>query len=106
MIPKARALWRSFWNSRPKASGSIASRTRWVSTGVPLPRWLSAESRYFPVERMMRDAKVMQIVEGTNEIQRVVIAREWLRDLRSGAVSWRRDTSNAPGQAGQGQPGL
>ncbi len=29
----------------------------------------------FPVERFMRDAKVLQIVEGTNQIQRVVIAR-------------------------------
>ena len=33
----------------------------------------------YPVERMMRDAKVLQIVEGTNQIQRVVIARELLR---------------------------
>ena len=31
-----------------------------------------------PVERMMRDAKVTQIYEGTNQIQRVVIAR-WLK---------------------------
>ena len=30
----------------------------------------------YPVERFMRDAKVLQIVEGTNQIQRVVIARE------------------------------
>jgi alkylation response protein AidB-like acyl-CoA dehydrogenase len=29
----------------------------------------------YPVERMMRDAKLTQIYEGTNEIQRVVIAR-------------------------------
>ncbi len=29
----------------------------------------------FPVERFMRDAKVLQIVEGTNQIQRMVIAR-------------------------------
>ncbi|MCX5534846.1 acyl-CoA dehydrogenase family protein [Streptomyces sp. NBC_00006] len=29
----------------------------------------------FPVERMMREAKVLQIVEGTNQIQRMVIAR-------------------------------
>lgn len=36
----------------------------------------------YPVERMMRDAKAMQIVEGTNEIQRVVIAREWFERLR------------------------
>ena len=31
--------------------------------------------RQHPVERMMRDAKITQIYEGTNEIQRVVIAR-------------------------------
>ena len=34
----------------------------------------------FPFERMMRDAKVTQIYEGTNQIQKVVIAREMLRD--------------------------
>jgi alkylation response protein AidB-like acyl-CoA dehydrogenase len=36
----------------------------------------------FPVERMMRDAKITQIYEGTNQIQRIVIARELLRELR------------------------
>jgi alkylation response protein AidB-like acyl-CoA dehydrogenase len=35
--------------------------------------------RDFPVERMMRDAKITQIYEGTNEIQRFVIARELLK---------------------------
>jgi acyl-CoA dehydrogenase len=30
----------------------------------------------YPVERMMRDAKITQIYEGTNEIQRVIIARQ------------------------------
>ncbi|MFZ0216988.1 MAG: acyl-CoA dehydrogenase family protein [Candidatus Dormiibacterota bacterium] len=34
----------------------------------------------YPVERMMRDAKITQIYEGTNQIQRVVIARALLRD--------------------------
>ena len=29
----------------------------------------------YPVERMMRDAKITQIYEGTNQIQRIVIAR-------------------------------
>ncbi|HUY08651.1 MAG TPA: acyl-CoA dehydrogenase family protein, partial [Candidatus Dormibacteraeota bacterium] len=29
----------------------------------------------FPVERMMRDAKITQIYEGTNQIQRLVIAK-------------------------------
>jgi len=32
----------------------------------------------YPVERMMRDAKITQIYEGTNQIQRVVIAREMI----------------------------
>ena len=35
-------------------------------------------TREFPVERYMRDAKIMQIYEGTNQIQRVVIAKELL----------------------------
>jgi alkylation response protein AidB-like acyl-CoA dehydrogenase len=29
----------------------------------------------YPVERMMRDAKLTQIYEGTNQIQRIVMAR-------------------------------
>jgi alkylation response protein AidB-like acyl-CoA dehydrogenase len=33
----------------------------------------------FPVERFLRDAKVTQIYEGTNQVQRVVIARELLK---------------------------
>ncbi len=33
----------------------------------------------FPVERMMRDAKITQIYEGTNQVQRVVMARQLLR---------------------------
>jgi alkylation response protein AidB-like acyl-CoA dehydrogenase len=35
--------------------------------------------REYPVERLMRDAKITQIYEGTNQIQRVVIARELLK---------------------------
>jgi alkylation response protein AidB-like acyl-CoA dehydrogenase len=37
----------------------------------------------YPVERFMRDAKITQIYEGTQEIQRLVIAREMLRESRS-----------------------
>jgi alkylation response protein AidB-like acyl-CoA dehydrogenase len=33
----------------------------------------------YPVERMMRDAKITQIYEGTNQIQRMVMARQLLR---------------------------
>ena len=32
-------------------------------------------TRDFPVERYMREAKIMQIFEGTNQIQRLVISR-------------------------------
>jgi hypothetical protein len=32
---------------------------------------------------MMRDAKITQIYEGTNQIQRLVIAREMLRETRA-----------------------
>jgi alkylation response protein AidB-like acyl-CoA dehydrogenase len=37
-------------------------------------------TRDFPVERMMRDAKITQIYEGTNQIQRIVVARSLLKD--------------------------
>jgi hypothetical protein len=37
-------------------------------------------TRDYPVERLMREAKVMQIFEGTNQIQRMVIARHLTRD--------------------------
>ncbi len=37
--------------------------------------------REYPVERLMRDAKITQIYEGTNQIQRIVIARELLAAL-------------------------
>jgi len=38
--------------------------------------------RDYPVERMMRDAKITQIYEGTNQIQRVVLARQLLVSSR------------------------
>ncbi|MGX9295459.1 acyl-CoA dehydrogenase [Tsukamurella paurometabola] len=36
-------------------------------------------TRDFPVERMMRDAKITQIYEGTNQVQRLVMSRQLLR---------------------------
>jgi alkylation response protein AidB-like acyl-CoA dehydrogenase len=44
-------------------------------------------TRDFPVERMMRDAKITQIYEGTNQIQRIVIARR----LLDGVIGRSRD---------------
>jgi alkylation response protein AidB-like acyl-CoA dehydrogenase len=39
-------------------------------------------TRDYPVERMMRDAKITQIYEGTNQVQRIVMARQLLSGLR------------------------
>jgi alkylation response protein AidB-like acyl-CoA dehydrogenase len=40
-------------------------------------------TRDYPVERMMRDAKITQIYEGTNQVQRIVIARQLLAGIQS-----------------------
>ena len=37
----------------------------------------------FPVERMMRDAKITQIYEGTNQVQRIVMARQLIAGVQS-----------------------
>jgi alkylation response protein AidB-like acyl-CoA dehydrogenase len=36
-------------------------------------------TREYPVERMMRDAKATQIYEGTNQVQRIIVARDIFR---------------------------
>ncbi|MBB6119587.1 acyl-CoA dehydrogenase family protein [Nocardiopsis algeriensis] len=41
-------------------------------------------TRDFPVERLMREAKVLQIVEGTNQVQRLVIGRHLAREAGQG----------------------
>jgi alkylation response protein AidB-like acyl-CoA dehydrogenase len=38
-------------------------------------------TREFPVERYMRDAKITQIYEGTNQIQRMIIAQHLIGTL-------------------------
>ena len=52
-----------------------------LDSGQPSTSWASrrgAGLRHL-VERMMRDAKITQIYEGTNQIQRVVMARQLLK---------------------------
>jgi len=39
-------------------------------------------TREYEVERMLRDAKLCEIGEGTSEVQRIVISRQVLGDLR------------------------
>ncbi|KAG7176398.1 Medium-chain specific acyl-CoA dehydrogenase-like 2 [Homarus americanus] len=40
----------------------------------------------YPVEKLMRDAKIYQIYEGTAQIQRLIIAREYLSRAKMGLM--------------------
>jgi hypothetical protein len=55
--------------------------------------------RDFPAERMMRDAKVLQIYEGANEIQRLVIARQMMAKEAIGASRCGPSACPAPQRA-------
>lgn len=56
-------------------------------------------TRDFPVERYMREAKVMQIFEGTNQIQRLVISRDLARADAGPASYVVGDSSASPAHA-------
>ncbi|MEM7247216.1 MAG: acyl-CoA dehydrogenase family protein [Acidobacteriota bacterium] len=47
----------------------------------------------YPIEKYMRDAKITQIYEGTNQVQRIVISRAIIRE----AASWTQDLVSPPG---------
>ena len=68
------------------ARSFISSAAKCFASGVAMEVTTNAVQLFggagytvdFPVERMMRDAKITQIYEGTNQIQRVVMARALL----------------------------
>jgi alkylation response protein AidB-like acyl-CoA dehydrogenase len=68
------------------AYGSLAAMAKLVATDTAMRVTTQAVqvhggygyTRDFPVERYFREAKVLQIVEGTNQIQRMVIGRSLL----------------------------
>lgn len=65
----------------------ISSMAKWYASDVAMKVTTDAVqvfggygySREYPVERMMRDAKITQIYEGTNQVQRIIIAAQILR---------------------------
>src|SRR4051795_2599175 len=67
----------AFFGAAAKAFASDAAMK--ITTDAVQLLGGSGYTRDYPVERMMRDAKITQIYEGTNQIQRVVMARQLLR---------------------------
>jgi alkylation response protein AidB-like acyl-CoA dehydrogenase len=86
-IAAARALWaeaiRRLERGRSKEASAFAAMAKLKATDVAMKATTEAVqvmgasglSKAFPVERCMRDVKAFQIFDGTNEIQKLVIAR-------------------------------
>ncbi|MFF2533044.1 acyl-CoA dehydrogenase [Brevibacillus sp. NPDC058079] len=82
-------VYRAAWlRSQGIACGMEASMAKRFATDAAMELAIEAVqifggygyTREYPVERLFRDAKVTQIYEGTNEIQRIVIAKHLLAD--------------------------
>jgi alkylation response protein AidB-like acyl-CoA dehydrogenase len=71
--------------TKPSAQAKLlcSDTAMWVTTEAVQILGGYGYIKEYPVERMLRDAKITQIYEGTNEIQRLVIAREMLREQRA-----------------------
>lgn len=88
-IEQARYLvYKAAWdkdNGLPYSAS--AARAKWAATDTAM--YVTTEAvqllggygytKDFPVERMMRDAKITQIYEGTNQVQKMVIAGDVFR---------------------------
>ena len=65
----------------------LASMAKWYASDTAMEVTTDAVQifggygyiREYPVERMMRDAKITQIYEGTNQVQRIIVANSLLR---------------------------
>ncbi|MEO3808739.1 acyl-CoA dehydrogenase family protein [Sphaerisporangium sp. B11E5] len=67
----------TFFSSAAKCAASDAAMA--ITTDAVQLLGGYGYTRDYPLERMMRDAKITQIYEGTNQIQRVVMARQLLK---------------------------
>jgi alkylation response protein AidB-like acyl-CoA dehydrogenase len=90
-VEASRALYLEAAERRDRGEGysALASMAKLLSTDTAMRVTTDAVQVFggygyvsdYPVERLMREAKVLQIVEGTNQIQRLIIARDLLGQL-------------------------
>jgi len=93
-VAAARALTRGAASAKDRGEplAEVSSLAKWTASDVAMRVTTDAVqlfgasgySREAGLERLMRDAKGAQIYEGTNQIQRLVIAREMAREPRDG----------------------
>ena len=91
-IQAARHLvWHAAWLSdQGKSCGKESAMAKLYATDVAMRATTEAVQifggygymRDYPVEKLMRDAKLLQIYEGTNEIQKLVIANETIGPVK------------------------
>jgi alkylation response protein AidB-like acyl-CoA dehydrogenase len=96
-IEAARALVYSvarYVDSKPRSFSKESAMTKLFPSDMAMRVTVDAVQllggygymRDFPVEKMMRDAKILQIYEGTNQIQRNNIAVELIKEIASGRI--------------------
>jgi acyl-CoA dehydrogenase len=86
------AVWRAAWlMDKGKPNGKESAMAKCLGSDVAMRNALEALQIFggygymkdYPVEKLVRDAKLLQIYEGTNEIQRLVISRDVIGPIRS-----------------------
>jgi acyl-CoA dehydrogenase len=85
-------VWRAAWlMDKGKPNGKESAMAKCLGTDAGMRNALEALQIFggygymkdYPVEKLVRDAKLLQIYEGTNEIQRLVISRDVIGPIRS-----------------------
>jgi acyl-CoA dehydrogenase len=84
-------VWHSAWlMDREKSCGKESAMAKCFGSDVAMRTTIDALQIFggygymkdYPMEKLMRDAKLLQIYEGTNEIQRLVISREVIGPIK------------------------
>jgi acyl-CoA dehydrogenase len=85
-------VWRAAWlMDKGKPNGKESAMAKCLGSDVGMRNALEALQIFggygymkdYPIEKLVRDAKLLQIYEGTNEIQRLIISRDVIGPIRS-----------------------